>query len=162
MLSTSLSKCPQLFSLQTAGISRYRRQHGLYSYKIGKNQLHKNPHAIPLRERQLLKSQGYKGELKIHERERLSQRPFGQHDRKGRFRFDVEKVPFYNVPDLTGFKLKPYVPHSTPKINEDKRVERIVEIDEGLLARIDKQIEDASRGRLEAVEFGNMDRKARR
>ena len=39
-------------------------------------------------------------------------------------------MPFYNVPDLTGFKLKAYVPHITPKIDNDRRVERIVKIDD--------------------------------
>jgi hypothetical protein len=25
------------------------------------------------------------------------------------FKFDKEKLPFYDIPDLTGFALKPYV-----------------------------------------------------
>ena len=50
-----------------------------------------------------MKKQGYKGFLKIHERERLNDRPFGKHKTKGTFKFNIEKVPFYNVPDLTGF-----------------------------------------------------------
>ena len=67
-----------------------------------------------------MKKQGYLGDLKIQERERLSERPFGEHTSKGKFRFNIEKVPFYNVPDITGFRLKPYVPHVTPKISEEK------------------------------------------
>ena len=67
----------------------------------------------------MFKAQGYLGRLKIRERERLSQRPFGYITKKGKFRFDIEKVPFYNVPDITGFKLKPYVPHTTPRIGEE-------------------------------------------
>jgi hypothetical protein len=39
-------------------------------------------------------------------------------------------VPFYNVPDLTGFNLKPYVPHITPKIPEEDFEPRKIEIDE--------------------------------
>ena len=72
----------------------------------------------------MFKKQGYKGQLRIHERVRLSDRPFGELTSKGKFKFDVEKVPFYNVPDLTGFKLKPYVPYTTSMIPEDKFVER--------------------------------------
>lgn len=41
----------------------------------------------------------------MRELERNSQRPFGKVSRKGHFKMDVEKVPFYNVPDLTGFKV---------------------------------------------------------
>ena len=84
----------------------------------------------------MLKKQGYKGWLKIHERERLSDRPFGKHSTKGSFRFDIEKVPFYNVPDLNGFKLKAYVPHMTPRIDEDKKVNMIVKIDAAMHLQI--------------------------
>ena len=62
--------------------------------------------------------------MKIHDRRRLSDRPFGRVTSKGKFIFNVEKVPFYNVPDLTDFKLKPYVPHITPKISAEKFVQR--------------------------------------
>ena len=93
--------------------SQYRRKNGLYSYKLGRNQQHKNPHAIALKAKHNMKKQGYVGQLKIAERERLNDRPFGNHTTKGKFLFNIDKVPFYNVPDLTGFKLKPYVPHIT-------------------------------------------------
>ena len=52
-----------------------------------------------------LKKMGYEGELRIKDTERASNRPFGQLNSKGRFRFQIEKVPFYNIPDLTGFKV---------------------------------------------------------
>ena len=71
-----------------------------------------------------MKAQGYEGELKIRERERLSDRPFGRHTSRGKFIFDIERVPYYNVPDLTDFKLKPYVPHLTPKVPKDIKVQR--------------------------------------
>ena len=132
------------------GISQYRRKNGLYSYKLGRNSQHKNPHSLNLKSKMYMKKQGYKGELKIQERERLSDRPFGQHTTKGKFRFNIEKVPFYNVPDITGFKLKPYVPHITPKISDEKYVEKQVLIDSKLLERIEQQIEDSSKGKLEA------------
>mgnify|MGYP003904052221 FL=1 len=110
-------------------ISRYRRKHGLYSYKLGKNERHKNPHAIPLKSKEYMKAEGYQGQLKIRERERLSDRPFGQHTSRGKFKFEIDRVPFYNVPDLTGFKLKPYVPHLTPMVPEDKKVLRLIKLD---------------------------------
>ena len=36
-------------------------------------------------------------------------------------------VPLYNIPDLTGFKLKPYVSHLTPEIPEEKTIERKID-----------------------------------
>ena len=52
-----------------------------------------------------LKKMGYEGELRIKDTERASSRPFGIIDKKGRFKFHIEKVPFYNIPDLTGFNV---------------------------------------------------------
>ena len=143
--------------------SRIRKKYGLYSYKLGKNKHHKNPHAIPLKHYRHMKAEGYNGQLKINERNRLSDRPFGRVTSKGRFVFDVEKVPFYNVPDLTDFKLKPYVPHITPKISADKKVERLVESDDGMQQEIDQAIENASRGMLQPVSSAEkMDRQSGR
>ena len=79
---------------------------------------------MSLRKRQDLKKMGYQGELRIREAERLSERPFGELSRKGRFTFDVEKVPVYNIPDLTGFNLKPYVSHLTQRIDPKTIEER--------------------------------------
>ena len=87
------------------GFSNYRKRLGVYSYKISKNHRNKNTHAMPLHQKNDLKKKGYKGELKIHDLERHSQRPFGKGGRKGIFRFDIQKVPFYNIPDLNGFKV---------------------------------------------------------
>ena len=68
-------------------------------------------------------------------------------------------MPFYNVPDLEGFKLKPYVPHSTPMILDEKKNQRIVALSPDLMSKIENQIEEASRGRLETVDsFKNMKR----
>jgi large subunit ribosomal protein L41 len=58
----------------------------------------------------------------------LSERPFGEHTRRGRFILDVEKVPFFNIPDLTGFNLKPYVAHSTGKIDPAIKEPRMVKL----------------------------------
>ncbi|KAL2642922.1 hypothetical protein R1flu_010509 [Riccia fluitans] len=40
----------------------------------------------------------------------------GRHTSKGRYILMAEKLPQFVVPDLTGFKLKPYVAHNTPKV----------------------------------------------
>jgi large subunit ribosomal protein L41 len=104
----------------------YRKKYGLYSFKLTKNRVYKNPHAMSLRKKEDLKKIGYEGELRIREQERLSERPFGNVSRKGRFMLDIEKVPVYNIPDLTGFALKPYVSHLTtkvdPKTQEDRKI----------------------------------------
>ena len=122
MQSLSMLHCSSLVNISACEISRYRRKNGLYSYKLGKNMIHKNVGAMDMHAKQQLKKQGYDGQLKINERERLSTRVFGTHSRRGKFQFEIEKVPFYNVPDLEGFKLKPYVPHNTPLIPEDLKV----------------------------------------
>ena len=60
---------------------------------------------MSLRKRLELKKMGYEGELRIKDTERSSNRPFGRHNTRGRFEFQIEKVPFYNIPDLTGFNV---------------------------------------------------------
>ena len=71
-----------------------------------KNSRYKNPHAMPLHQRQMYEAQGYRGEIKIRDLERNGERPFGKVSNKGRFQFNIEKVPFYNIPDLGGFKVR--------------------------------------------------------
>ena len=51
---------------------------------------------------------------------------------------DIEKVPFFNIPDLTGFALKPYVAHSTAKIDPATRVTRQIHLTDELLADIEE------------------------
>ena len=87
------------------GFSSFRKRLGLYSYKLSRNNRNKNPHAIPYHQVKQYKKQGYHGQLKMRDLQRNSDRPFGRFTRKGKFIFDVEKVPFYNVPDLTNFKV---------------------------------------------------------
>ena len=122
------------------GFSSHRKRLGLYSYKLTKNRVYKNPHSITLRKRQDFGKQGYSGEIKIREQDRLSERPFGTWTRKGRFVLDVDKVPFFNIPDLTGFALKPYVSHATPKIDSKIKEERQIHLTEDILAGIEEQI----------------------
>ena len=104
---------------------------------------------MSLRKRQDLQKQGYEGELKIRETERLSERPFGSHTRKGRFILDIEKVPFFNIPDLTGFNLKPYVSHATAKIDPASLETRKVSMTTDLLGQIDEMIKNAPKENLQ-------------
>ena len=60
----------------------------------------------------------------------------------------MQRVPFYNVPNLTGFKLKAYVPYSTPMIEPEKKVERQVDLTPELLEKIEDQIDRAIKGGL--------------
>jgi hypothetical protein len=97
---------------------------------------------MSLRKRQDLGKAGYEGELRIKESERLSERPFGEHTRKGRFILDIDKVPFYNIPDLTGFNLKPYVSHATGKIDPKTFEERKIHLTDDIKAEIKTTIEN--------------------
>ena len=124
---------------------------GLYTFKLTKNRKYKNPHAMPLKKRQDLEKQGYKGELKIRETTRLSDRPFGEVNRKGQFRFDIDKVPFYNIPDLDGFNLLPYVSHSTPIIDGAKKVEREIHLSEERIAKIKEEVDNIGKGQVTTV-----------
>ena len=108
LLQRATMVAPSMTSLQYAEFSKFRKRIGLYSFKLTKNNRYKNPHAMPLEQRQQYQKQGYRGELKIRDIERNSDRPFGEVSSKGRFKFNVEKVPFYNIPDLTGFKVSSY------------------------------------------------------
>ena len=93
-------------------MATFRKKHGLYSFKLTKNSKFKNTHSMSLRKRLEMKKMGYEGELRIKDTERASSRPFGEHTNKGRFRFKIEKVPFYNIPDLTGFNVSVQNSHS--------------------------------------------------
>ena len=95
---------------------------------------------MSLRKRLDLKKMGYEGELRIKDTERVSQRPFGEINQKGRFKFRIEKVPFYNIPDLTGFNLLPYVSHNTPKIDFKMRENRRIDMDPAYLEQVNKRI----------------------
>ena len=89
--------------------------------------------------------------MKIRETTRLSERPFGEVNRKGQFRFDIDKVPFYNIPDLEGFNLLPYVSHATPMIDGNKKVEREIHLTEERLAQIKEDVDNAGKGQVTTV-----------
>lgn len=120
------------------GFSAFRKRLGLYSFKLTKQTKFKNPHAMSMQTKQAYKKQGYKGELKIREQERLSSRPFGRLSKTGRFIMDVDKVPFFNIPDLTGFNLKPYVAYSTAKIEPEMYEERKIHLTPEILENIEE------------------------
>ncbi len=44
-----------------------------------------------------------------------SDRLFGSFKNAGRFYYDESKVPQYEIPDLNGFELKPYVSYKVGK-----------------------------------------------
>ena len=82
----------------------------------------------------------------IRETERLGQRPFGKFTNKARFRLDVDKVPFYNIPDLTGFSLMPYVSALTPKIDEKIYEDRKVDLTKEMLEDIEEKLKNQPQG----------------
>lgn len=76
---------------------------------------------------------------------------------------DIDKVPFFNIPDLTGFALKPYVAHSTAKIDPATRVERQIHLTDELLADIEEQIKNAPKAEVTLNQAaGNVDKWTRR
>ena len=99
--------------------SNFRKRLGIYSFKVVRNNVNKNPHALPLHQREAFKKQGAAGIARMKEYRDNSGKPWGRLTNKGRFVFDVDKVPFYNIPDLSGFTLKPYVSYNTPLVAED-------------------------------------------
>jgi large subunit ribosomal protein L41 len=120
----------------------FKKRLGLYSYKHKRRRLFKNPHAVKLATRQKLKQEGHKGRLRIRDLERNADRPFGQFTRKGGFLFNIEMVPFYNIPDLTGFTLKPYVAHKTGMIPDEDFEEKKVTLTEADLEEILSKIRE--------------------
>ena len=54
---------------------------------------------------------------RIREYERQSLKPYGKFVRSG-FKFDKEKLPFYDIPDLSGFELRPYVEYNALKLSD--------------------------------------------
>jgi len=97
----------------------FRKRLGVFNYKVG-NKTHKKPGVIPLHVKQkLLDEDTGRARAMIKLLERDSPYPFGKFTRKSKFIFDPSRVPVYNVPDLTGFDLRPYVSVHTPKVDED-------------------------------------------
>ena len=60
---------------------------------------------MSLKKRQDLQKLGHEGHLRIKETERMGDRPFGKFTKYG-FKFNIDKVPFFNIPDLTNFEVR--------------------------------------------------------
>lgn len=85
----------------------FRKKLGVFNYKV-KDGLkeHKKPGVIPLAIKQrLLKENTYDSIQKIKELEKKSTRLFGTFTRFGNFKFDKNKVPIFNVPELKDFEV---------------------------------------------------------
>mmetsp|Transcript_37615 Transcript_37615/g.42637 ORF Transcript_37615/g.42637 Transcript_37615/m.42637 type:complete len:161 (+) Transcript_37615:46-528(+) len=102
----------------------WKKTQGVYSYKLKPDKYYKKPRMIPLALREKLKKKGDHHEISRLERE--SPRQFGEFTRFG-FKYDPSLVPFYDVPDLSNFELKPYVSRMTPKVGKDHLPEPIKE-----------------------------------
>lgn len=90
--------------------------------------------------REKFKKGGYEGMLRENEYRRLSQKPFGRLTSKALFLFDWKRVPFYNIPDLEGFNLKPYVSFATPKVQDDVKVTPQLKLTPDLIKEIEERI----------------------
>lgn len=62
-----------------------------------------------------MKEKTFEAAEKIRELESRSDWLFGTFKYKGKFIFDENKVPKYDIPDLNGFQLKPYVSYKANK-----------------------------------------------
>jgi len=85
----------------------YRKKLGLYSYKIGKNYLHKKPGVVKLEVLNQIKRDNAeigKAHYKIKEKIRESMYPLGVFTHK-RFKIDPRRVPLLDIPDLNGFEV---------------------------------------------------------
>eukprot|EP01016_Furgasonia_blochmanni_P010876 TRINITY_DN1471_c0_g1_i8.p1 TRINITY_DN1471_c0_g1~~TRINITY_DN1471_c0_g1_i8.p1 ORF type:complete len:234 (+),score=37.52 TRINITY_DN1471_c0_g1_i8:104-703(+) len=99
--------------------SNFRKSLGVFNYKIDYGH-HKKPGVIPFRlKNQYLKSGGQRGRALVKKMEMNSHYPFGHFTKKQKFIYDADRVPFFDVPDLTDFTLKPYVSVHTARISEE-------------------------------------------
>jgi hypothetical protein len=94
--------------------SAFRKNLGLYSYKIGNKHAHKETGMVPLQMKNFIKKtikNQFKGKMLIAKMTRDSPRNFGSFGPRG-FTMDKKKIPLIDIPDLKDFELKPYVtPH---------------------------------------------------
>lgn len=85
----------------------YRKKLGDFSYKIGKNHLHKKPGVVKLDVINQIKRDNKdigKATYKIKEKVRESMYPLGIFTHK-RFKIESRRVPFLDIPDLNGFEV---------------------------------------------------------
>ena len=61
-------------------------------------------------------------------------------------------MPFFNIPDLTGFNLKPYVAHATAKIAPESLEKRQIHLTEELLESIEEKIRNTPKAEVSVNE----------
>lgn len=128
----------------------FRKRLGIYNFKVKPNKYYNNPHVMPFHIRETLKKQNNSiafrkyYHIKIH-----SNKPFGYFSKKyGTFHFEHSRVPNYDIPDTTGFYLKPYFPKHplpAPSFNPEDKSDKfnnsiMSRIRTSLLLSDDKQI----------------------
>ncbi|CAD8104506.1 unnamed protein product [Paramecium sonneborni] len=100
----------------------FRKTLGLYNYKLGHQQYHKEPGTIQLNAvEQLQNTKSYEGIMRIKKLRQESDRVFGKFIGT-KFVVDKSRVPQYDIPDLTGFELKPYVSYHTPQVDKETQI----------------------------------------
>jgi large subunit ribosomal protein L41 len=99
---------------------KYISTKGIYSYKLAARQQYKRIGVVPLNVvNQIYKSvkSKEKARLLLKKQEWKSTNLFGSFGPAG-FRLDKQRLPVLEIPDLTGFELKPYVSFNTPKVDK--------------------------------------------
>ncbi|CAK90010.1 unnamed protein product (macronuclear) [Paramecium tetraurelia] len=97
----------------------FRKTLGLYNYKLGHQQYHKEPGSVSLNAvEQLKNTKTYEGIMRIRKLRQESDRVFGKFV-GSKFVVDKSRIPQYDIPDLTGFELKPYVSYHTPQVDKE-------------------------------------------
>lgn len=82
---------------------------GAYNYKRGPNKQHKNPHAISLKlMTRLKKNSNSLNDKKIRYMRLNSSQPFGKFIKR-KFILNYSKIPMFDIPETSGFYLKPYL-----------------------------------------------------
>jgi len=99
---------------------KYIATKGIYSYKLAGRHQYKRIGVVPLNVvNQVLKSTKNKDKARLilKKQEWKSTNLYGSFGPNG-FRLDKQKLPVLEIPDLTGFELKPYVSFNTPKLDK--------------------------------------------
>ena len=100
----------------------FRKRTGVFNTKKkGIYSKHKKPGLMPISQKQALLKEGtYEAHQKIKEIEKKG-KLFGKWTQFGNFHFDKNLVTKFDIPDLEGFDLKPYVSWHTPSLGWEIR-----------------------------------------
>ena len=110
-LHKSLRKKPGLAFRKRSGVFNTKRK--------GIQTRHKKPGLMPTYQKQALLKEGtHEANEKIKEIEKKG-KLFGKWTRFGNFHFDKNLVTKFDIPDLDGFDLKPYVSWHTKNLGDD-------------------------------------------